>query len=107
MNTEIVIALILGAASIISSVFFGLVPSIRKAKIEKQNKKIYTLLKDIESFYEIESELLDELSTVTGKNKETTKRDVRKRVRATKNYSISDYSSPSNLIQEIRRYENS
>lgn len=107
MNTEIVIALIFGAASIISSVFFGLVPSIRKAKIEKQNKKIYTLLKDIESFYEIESELLDELSTVTGKNKETTKRDVRKRVRATKNYSISDYSSPSNLIQEIRRYENS
>ena len=51
-------------------------------------------------------ELLDELSTVTGKNKETTKRDVRKRVRDVKNYTISDYSIPSNLIQEMRKYEN-
>lgn len=107
MDTGIIIALIFGFASIITSICFGLVPSIRKEKIEKQKKKILTLLKDIDSFYSIESLLLDELCAATGKNKESAKRDVRKQVRDEKNYSISDYAKPANLMQEISRYENS
>ncbi len=105
MDTEVIIAMIFGIASLISSFCFGLVPSIRKEKIERQKRKILTLLKDIDSFYTIESLLLDELCAATGKNKESTKRDVRKQVRNEKNYNIS--SSPSSLIQELTRYENS
>ena len=105
MDTGITIALIFGFASIITSICFGLVPSIRKEKIEKQKKKILALLKDIDSFYSIESLLLDELYTATGKNKESTKRDIRKQVRDEKNYTIN--STPSSITQEISRYENS
>lgn len=105
MDTGIIIALIFGFASIITSICFGLVPSIRKEKIEKQKKKILTLLKDIDSFYSIESILLDELCAVTGKSKESVKREIRKRVREEKNYSIN--SMPSSITQEISRYENS
>lgn len=35
MDTGVVISLILGGASIISSVCFGLIPGIRQKKIEK------------------------------------------------------------------------
>ena len=104
MDTGIIIALIFGFASIITSICFGLVPSIRKEKIEKQKKKILTLLKDIDSFYSIESILLDELCAVTGKSKDSAKREIRKRVREEKNYSIN--STPSSITQEISRYEN-
>lgn len=105
MDTGIIIALIFGIASIISSICFGLVPAKRKQKIEKQEKKIYTLLLDIDSFYAIESELLDEVFTATGKSKDSMKREVRKRVRDEKNYTIN--STPSSITQEISRYENS
>ena len=106
METGIIIALIFGIASVITSICLGIVPSIRKEKIEKQNKKILTLLKDIDSFYSIESMLLDELCAATGKNMESTKREIRKRVRDEKGYTISEYSTPSGLKQEISRYEN-
>lgn len=107
MDTGIIIALIFGIASVITSICLGIVPSIRKEKIEKQNKKILTLLKDIDSFYSIESILLDELCAATEKNMESTKREIRKQVRDEKNYTISEYSTPSGLKQEISRYENS
>lgn len=105
MDTGIIIALIFGFASIITSICFGLVPSIRKEKIEKQKKKILALLKDIDSFYSIESLLLDELCTATGKSKDSMKREIRKRVRDEKNYTLN--STPSSITQEISRYENS
>ena len=105
MDTGIIIALIFGFASIITSICFGLVPSIRKEKIEKQSKKILMLSKDIDSFYSIELLLLDELCAATGKSKESVKREIRKRVREEKNYSIN--STPSSITQEISRYENS
>lgn len=106
MNTGITIALIFGVASVIISICFGFVPAKRKQKIEKQEKKILTLLKDLDSFYRIESLLLDELCTPTGKKKESMKREIRKRVRDEKNYTISEYATPSSLAQEISRYEN-
>lgn len=105
MDIGIIIALIFGFASIITSICFGLVPSIRKERIEKQKKKILTLLKDVDSFYSIESILLDELCAITGKSKDSVKREIRKRVREEKNYSIN--SMPSSITQEISRYENS
>ena len=104
-NTSIVIALIFGICSIISSVCFGLRPTIRKQRLEKLEKKVHVLLKDLDSFYAIESELLDECSKLNGKNKETLKREMRKRVKDTKNYTLSDYSTPSNLGKELARYD--
>jgi len=105
MDTSIVIALIFGICSIISSVSFGLIPTIRKQRLEKLEKKVHVLLKDLDSFYAIESELLDECSKLNGKNKETLKREMRKRVKDTKNYTLSDYSTPSNLGKELARYD--
>lgn len=105
MDSGIIIALIFGAASLISSICFGLIPAKRKQKIEKMERKIFLLLKDIDSFCLIESLLLDEIHKATGNNKESTKRDVRKRVRDEKNYTIN--STPSSIIQDLTRYENS
>ena len=105
MDTSIAIALIFGICSIISSVCFGLIPTIRKQRIERLEKKVLTLLKDLDSFYAIESELLDECLKMNGKNKEGLKREIRKRVKDTKNYTLSDYSSPSNLGKELARYD--
>lgn len=97
--------MVFGIASIISSICFGLVPTKRKEKLEKQERKILTLLKDIDSFYSIESALVEELCALTGKNQKSTKDDIRKQVRIEKNYTISDFSTPSNLQKEISRYE--
>ena len=105
MDTGIIISLILGFCSIVSSVCFGLIPTIRKNKIEKLEHKIVCLLKDLDSFYAIESELLDENSKLTGKNKEGLKREIRKRVKEVKNYSLSDYSFPGRLTKDLERYK--
>ena len=63
------------------------------------------LSKDIDSFYSIELLLLDELCAATGKSKESVKREIRKRVREEKNYSIN--STPSSITHDISKYENS
>lgn len=105
MDTGIVISLILGLASIISSIFYGLVPSIRKEKFEKQKRKIAILLKDIDSFYAIETELIKRLSEDTGKSQDGIKRDVRKYIRDQKQYSISDFSTPSRIKEELTRID--
>ena len=96
MDTGVIIALILGASSIIASIFYGYIPSIRKQKIEKLQTKIQKLNLDIEFWYKVESELLEQLSAQTGKNKETLKKEVREIVSKRMNdHKLSDYSKPS------------
>ena len=88
MATEIIISLIFGAASIVASIFFGLVPNLRKEKIERLEKKIERMARDIDSFFAIEEELLTELSQATGENKISKKNEIRKKVRQKKNWKI-------------------
>ena len=101
MDASIVIALILGFSSIVSSICFGLIPGINKRKFERIEKKVHTMAQDIDSFYAIEQELLKRLSEKTGTNIETLKKDVRGKVKIDKRRSLSNYSKPSMLAQEL------
>jgi len=104
MDAGIIIALILGGCSIVSSICFGLIPTVRKNKIEKLERKVAILLRDLDSFYQIESILLDECAKSQETNRESLKRNVRSRVKELKNYSLSDYTTPANLRRELIRY---
>ncbi len=101
MDTGIIIALILGAASIVSSICFGLVPGIRRRKLEKLENKVHTLAQDVDSFYAIEQSLLEQLSKATGKNAETIKKETRAQVKLDKGRPLSQYTNPSKIAQEL------
>ena len=101
MDTGVIIALILGFASIVSSICFGLIPGIRKEKLRKCEKKIHTLAQDLDSLLAIEKSLLDQLHLATGKNVETLKKETRKQVVAEKGRTLSFYSKPSGIAQEL------
>ncbi len=79
MDSGIIIALILGVASIVSSICFGLVPNVRKNKLDKLEAQRDKLFRDISLFYDIEDELLNKLETY-GCNKKMTKQEIRKLV---------------------------
>lgn len=91
----IIISLIFGVASIVSSIMFGLVPNMKKQKIEKLRNKNQTLFADVKAFYEIESILTKRLAEATGKNETTLKKEVRQSVREKLGYSLSIYTKPS------------
>lgn len=101
MDTGIIIALIFGVASILSSICFGLIPNIRREKLEKLEKKVQTMAQDIDSFYAIEQSLLSQLSSVTGKNVDTLKKETRKKVKIEKGRPLSNYAKPSGIAQEL------
>ncbi|MBO4739564.1 MAG: hypothetical protein J5606_08405 [Bacteroidales bacterium] len=101
MDSGIIIALILGGASIVSSICFGLIPSIRKEKLDKMQTKVNKMIKDIHFFYNLEQNYIQELSEMTGKNKETIKKDKRTQIEKTVGYSLSQYAKPSVTKKEI------
>lgn len=102
MDNSIIVSLILGGASIVSSICFGLVPTIRKNKIEKQEAKIQRILIDIKLFHEIEEELLIRLEKF-GCNKKTTKEEVRKIItNRHQGYYLSDETKPSVFNKQIK-----
>lgn len=101
MDTGIIIALIFGIASIVSSFCFGFIPAIRRAKLDRLEKKAHTMAQDIDSFYAIELILLEKLSDATGKNVDTLKKEVREQVRRDKNRSLSFYAKPSVIVSEL------
>lgn len=105
MSPEVISSLILSFAgilcSILFSVVFGYVPNKRKLQIERQQVKIKKLLKDVESFYTIESILVDKLAALTDQNKETLRKSVRQEVREQKNWTLSEYAKPSFFQREI------
>lgn len=103
MDTGIIISLIFGGASVISSIFFGLIPGIQKSKIERLEKKVHTFAQDIDSFYAIEQSLLKQLSEATGKNIETLKKEARKQVKEEKGRALSSYSRPSVITAELQK----
>ena len=96
MDTGIVISLILGCASVVSSVCFGLIPNMRKHRISKLLSQRNKLFSDIMLFYEIESELLHIVEQKTGENKITLQKRIRRIVSENNNGEVlSDYSKPS------------
>ena len=99
MDSSIIISLILGFASIVSSICYGIIPGIRTNKLEQLEKKVNTLAQDIDSFYAIEQKLLNQLSTCTNKNVRTLKIDIRKEVEKEKGRSLSNYSKPSEIAR--------
>ena len=101
MDTGVIIALILGAASIFSSISFGIIPNIRRRKLEKLEKKIQKMAQDIDSFYAIEQSLLEQLSSATGKKVKALKDDTRKNVRVEKGRPLSEYATPSGIASEL------
>lgn len=104
MDNSVIISLVFGVSSIISSFFYGYIPAKQKEKIEKQNKKILKLYKDLNLFNEIEEMLLKELEESTTENKNTAKRRIRRIVTDKKGYTFSDLRNPSNVTSEIDRY---
>lgn len=100
MDTGIVISIIFGAASIISSICFGLIPTIRKEKLKKLTEKTLKMNKDIKFFYNLEQTYIEELSKITGKNKETLKKEKRAQVEDAIGFPLSKYAKPSAFKQE-------
>ena len=80
---------------------FALIPTVRKAKNEKLEKKVYTLTEDIDSFYTIEQELPVRLSVCISKNSETIKKDVRQKVKIRP---LSSYAKPSVFASELNKH---
>lgn len=106
METSIIISLIFAVASIVSSVFFGLVPTIRKNKIERLEKMNREILNDVKLFYEIEDELLNRLQAATGTKKETLKREVRAIISANNDGGkLNDYAKPSVHKKKLNDYK--
>ena len=101
MDSGVIISLILGFASIISSICFGLIPGIRRSKIDRLEKKVRTLAQDIDSFYAIEQSLLKQLSAATGKNSKKLKEETRKQVKIEKGRALSSYACPSGIASEL------
>ena len=95
MEAGIIISLILGGASIVSSICFGLIPNIRKSKIERLESQRDKLFRDIRLFYEIENELLDKLAQ-SGYSRTNIQKEIRKIVSHKYNGDVlSDYAKPS------------
>lgn len=101
MDTGVIIALIFGIASLVSSICFGFIPGFRKIKIEKLERKVQTMAQDIDSFYAIEQSLLDQLSIATGRNSETLKKETRSKIKQDKGRALSNYAKPSGIAPYI------
>ena len=87
--------------SIISSICFGLVHSIRRDKLNKLSDKIIAMRNDVNFFYKLERCYIEELSKITRKNKETIKKENRAKIEDTIGYPLSRYSTSSVFKQEI------
>ena len=104
MDTGVAISLILGAASVISSICFGLIPNIRKNRIEKLEIQRDGLFRDIQLFYDVEDELLEYMvNNIPNTNKGSLKIKIRETVsKKHKDDRLSDYAKPSVFKKYIK-----
>lgn len=102
MEASVLIALILGLASVISSICFGLVPSVRKRKLDILEAKITKLTKDISVFYDLEQLYISKMSQLTGEKNDTIKKENRAIIESQHNYKLSNFSKPSQFKREIK-----
>lgn len=101
MDSGIVISLILGGASVISSICFGIIPNVRKERIYKLEQQRDRLFRDIRLFHEIEDELLNIIEQ-GGQNKIGVQKQVRKVISDRYGDTLSDYSKPSIYKKNIK-----
>lgn len=104
VDSGIIISLVLGCASAFSSICFGLVPSIRKNRIDKLEIQKCRLFRDIHLFYDIEEELLEYIkNNLPNVNKSSLKIKIRETVSERNNGDVlSDYSKPSVYKKHIK-----
>lgn len=98
--TADITGILVGVASIISSILFGYLPNKRNSQIERLKNRSQTLMKDVKAYYEIESILVERLAEATGKNEITLKKEVRQEVRDKTGYSLSPYTKPSSTLND-------
>ncbi len=87
MDTSIIVALILGASSIITSIIFGWIPRVRQAKLLAQKKELLTLYEDIDKFIKIEEKLTKQLNI--------------SKIKARDGIKISEKSEPARVKRRI------
>ena len=104
MDSGIIISLVLGCASVFSSICFGLVPSIRKNRIDKLEIQKCRLFRDIQLFYDVEDKLLEYVvNNIPNTNKGSLKIKNRDIVSNMHNGDkLSVYSQPSVLKRIIK-----
>lgn len=97
MDNGVIISLILGGASVVSSICFGFIPNIRKKRIETLETQRAQLFRDIQLLYNIEEELLGYIANISpNTNKSSLKIKIREIVSKRCNDDVlSDFSKPS------------
>ena len=99
MKTEIIISLIFGVSSIITSIFFGLIPNLRKEKIVSLENKLKQRSQDLDFFFTEEAFLLEQLCQATGENIHSKKIAVRQTIERQKGRALLCH--PSKIKAEL------
>ena len=100
MATEIIISLIFGVSSIVTSIFFGLIPNLRKERITSLENRIKQRNQDLDFFFAEEILLLEQLCQATGENIHSKKIAIRQSIERQKGRTIM--SHPSKVKAELR-----
>lgn len=106
MDTGITISIILGLSGIISAILWGLIPRIRKERVQSLKAELLTSYRDLLSFTEVENTLLKELSTINSEKENQIKIKIRKLAESTLGRKISENSEPARIKKRIEVLEN-
>ena len=101
MDSGVLISIILGFASIVSSIAFGIIPSIKRKKIEIMKSELLTLYKDLDSYYQIEELLLTQLCALNNKSPNTMKVEYRRIISEKEGRVLSNNIKPSYITKKI------
>ena len=105
---ELYAAVIAAGAALLSSIITGFISykvSTKAEKISILKKKLSTAYHDISSFYQLEVLYTEKIAELEGSTTETIKRSFREKLRNEGYESPSRYSTPSHIVDELRRYE--
>ena len=94
MDSGVIIALILGAANIVSSIFFGWIPSLNKERLRKLDKKVNSLRRSVSFFVEEEKYILQRLAEKEDRPVESIKKELRKQVKDTTGKQLDESFRP-------------
>ena len=95
LDIGVIIALIFGIASVISSIFFGWIPSRNREKISRLEGKLNKANNNISFFVEEEKILLQALSEKENRSADSIKVEIRKKVSETTGKRLDDSYRPS------------
>ncbi len=92
MDSGIIIALILGVCSVVSSIIFGYIPRSRKEKLIRLQKELLNVYNDINEFQKLEQKLSVTLNI--------------SKIVARENLNISSNAEPKRVEKRIAELEN-